>query len=183
MSDVCENSNRAQLKSLLAANAPIPALLVEKLLTSDDREANADAYYCLSERVSRIQPELELWHTAPLVLEFLFGSIVEPREDADLESHVLSSYEAARGLLGLLHVWSQHPDGAEPRRELVERIQQTFLAGSQPVRDCIEMGFLEHALESPALRPLFQSWKDHPEMREAHARALEWGLAQERREG
>jgi hypothetical protein len=42
------------------------------------------------------------------------------------------------------------------------------------------MGFLEHALESPELRPLFAHWAGHAEMREAHARALEWGRAHER---
>ncbi len=161
-------------------NSPIPAKLVEALLASDDREDQADAYDCLINRWKRIRPELEMWYTVPLVLGFLIRSITEPWENADLDSSVRSSYEAAGELLGWLCLWCDRGDFAEFCQDLVARINRTFLEGNEAVRDCIEMGFLEHALEYPNLRPLFYSWKDHVEMREAYFRALGWGLAHER---
>jgi hypothetical protein len=180
MTGLPDNSNRTRLKALVEANSPIPAKLVEDLLASVDREDQSDAYDCMANRWKRIQPELEMWYMAPLVLGYLTRSITEPIENADLDSNVFSSYEAARVLLGLLCVWSDRPDFAEFCQELVARINRTFLEGDEAVRDCIETGFLEHALEYPKLRPLFESWKGHPKMCEAHARALEWGLAHER---
>jgi hypothetical protein len=174
------DTNRSRLKTLLQANAQIPAKLVEELMASEDREDQADAFYCLSERWKRIHPEREVWATAPFVLGFLSNSIIEPRERADPDSNVLSLYEAAHTLVAILRNLSDHPEGAEPRRELVERIKRTYLSGDGPIRDCIETGFLEHALEYPSLRPLFESWLGHPDLREAHARALEWGRTHER---
>jgi hypothetical protein len=171
-------SDRARLRALREANSPIPAKLVEDLLASNDREDQSDAYDCMVNRWKRIQPELEMWYTVPLGLGYLIRSITEPMENAALDSNVRSSYEAARELLGLLCLWSEYADFAEFCQDLVARIERTFLAGGETVRDCIEMGFLEHALEYRKLRPLFDSWKDHPEMREAHA--LFWGLAHER---
>lgn len=180
MGSSSDNPNRARLRALIEANSPIPAKLVDDLLASDDREVQADAYDCLINRCKRIQPEPEMWYTVPLVLGFLIRSITEPSEQAHLDSNILSSYEAAHELLRLLCCWSDDPDYAEFSQDLVARINQAFLADGESVRDCIEMGFLEHALEYPALRPLFDSWKSHPEMRDAYARALQWGLAHER---
>jgi len=174
-----DDSNRADLRALLEADARIPARLVEKLMSSADREGQADAYYCLSERWVQIQPELELWTTAPFVLGFLFRSITDPSASADLDSHAPSAFEAARQLLAILRARLVHPQGEPIVADLIERIDRTFLAGDETVRDCIETGFLEHALEYPELRQLFAHWAHHPEMREAHFRALEWGHADE----
>jgi hypothetical protein len=181
MSQSADDTNRSRLQSLLEANAPIPAKLVEELMASDDRADQADAFYCLSERWGQIRPEREVWATAPFVLGFLIGTITDPPERAHTDSNALSHYEAAHTLVTILRNLSDHPEGSEPRRELVERITQTFLAGNESVRDCIETGFLEHALEHPDLRPLFERWENDPEMREAHARALAWGCSHERR--
>lgn len=41
------------------------------------------------------------------------------------------------------------------------------------------MGFLEHALESPELRRLFEHWEKDPVTREAHRRSIGWGKGQE----
>jgi len=180
MSERANDTDRNRLKSLLEANALIPAKLVEELMSSDDREDQADAFYCLSERWGQIRPQREVWATAPFVLDFLIGTITDPPARAQTDSNVLSHYEAAHTLVAILRNLSGHPEGTEPRRELVERITQTFLAGNESVRDCIETGFLEHALEHPDLRPMFERWKNHPEMREPHSRALEWGRSHER---
>jgi hypothetical protein len=180
MSERANDTNRSRLLALLDANSKIPAKFVEELMASDDREDQAEAFYCLSERWGQIQPEREAWATAPFMLGFLIRSITEPSERAHTDSNVLSHYEAAHALVAILRNLSDHPQGAEPRHELVERVTQAFLAENQSVRDCIETGFLEHALEYPGLRPLFESWKNHSELRQAHSRALEWGRCHQR---
>ena len=58
-----------------------------------------------------------------------------------------------------------------------DQLTQTFLSGTKKVREAIEMGFLEHALETAALRPYFEQWSSDPQLREALGRALEWGKA------
>ncbi|MEX2287556.1 MAG: DUF4352 domain-containing protein [Planctomycetaceae bacterium] len=49
------------------------------------------------------------------------------------------------------------------------------------MRDRIQTGFLEHALEFPELRQVFAHWSKHPEMRETHTRAMEWASACEQK--
>jgi hypothetical protein len=172
--------HRRELRTLLDSNSKIPSRLVEALMASDDPEAQADAYFCLSEQWDRIKPELELVWTAPFVCNYLFGRITQPVERIDEESNALNSYEAASALLGILLNSLQQTEQPSLVRDLITRVDGTFLAGSETVRDCLETGFLEHALEYPDLRPLFAHWAARPEFREAHARALAWGRAHER---
>jgi hypothetical protein len=174
-------SNQAEIRRLLESQAQLPARLVEALMASRDREEQADAYFCLSERWDRIHPEMEVWFTAPFVLDFLFRSMTDPCDSIDDDSYVLSSYDAARELLGILRRWNGRSEGESVVAQLTERMDRAFLAGDQCVQDCIETGFLEHALEYPELRPLFAHWPGRLEMSEAYARALEWGLAHEHR--
>jgi hypothetical protein len=171
---------QTELRQLLQSKSKVPARLIEALMASSHREEQADAYFCLSERWGRIHPEMEIWFTKPFVFDFLFRSVAEPHESTDPDSHALSCYEAARGLLGILCQWGHCQEGKSIIADLIERVDSTFLAGGEAVRDCIENGFLEHALEYPEFRPLFVHWPDRPEMRDAHARALQWGCAYER---
>lgn len=182
MMDSADDPNRAELRALLETEATIPARLVEKLMSSDDREQQADAYFCLSEHWDRIQPEMEIWFTMPFVFDFLFRCITDPNKSSDLASNTLSLHEAARRLLGILQSWNHRPNGGSIIADLVGRIERTFPSGGTAVRDCIETGFLEHALEHPELRRHFAHWSEHPEMREAHTRAMEWGRAHEQTE-
>ena len=52
-----------------------------------------------------------------------------------------------------------------------------YLESGDEVRDAIETGFLEHALETAALRPYFEHWASDPHLNLAWNRALEWGKA------
>ena len=94
MPQMADHIHRSRLKALLEANAPIPAKLVEELIASDDREDQADAFYCLSERWGQIRPEREVWATAPFVLGFLMRSITEPRERTNPD---FECFESLRG--------------------------------------------------------------------------------------
>ena len=109
MSERANDTNRSRLLALLDANSKIPAKFVEELMASDDREDQAEAFYCLSERWGQIQPEREAWATAPFMLGFLIRSITEPSERAHTDSNVLSHYEAAHALVAILRNLSDHP--------------------------------------------------------------------------
>ena len=56
-------------------------------------------------------------------------------------------------------------------------VTELFLASGEDVRTAIETGFLEHILETAALRPYFERWSRDSNLREAWERALEWGKA------
>jgi len=56
-------------------------------------------------------------------------------------------------------------------------VTELFLASEEDVRNAIETGFLEHLLETAALRPYFEHWSSNPSLKEPWDRALEWGKA------
>lgn len=58
-----------------------------------------------------------------------------------------------------------------------EEIKRLYLESGDAVRIAIETGFLEHVLETAALRPNFQEWGSDHRLEPAWKRALEWGEA------
>ena len=52
-----------------------------------------------------------------------------------------------------------------------------FLQGDDDIRNAIEQGFLEHVLETAALRRHFEHWSMDEQLRPAWTRAMEWGKA------
>jgi len=56
-------------------------------------------------------------------------------------------------------------------------VTNLYLESGEDVRDALETGFLEHALETSALRPYFEHWASDPRPQSAWNRALEWGKA------
>jgi len=54
-------------------------------------------------------------------------------------------------------------------------VTNLYLESGEDVRDAIETGFLEHALETSALRPYFEHWASDPRPQSARNRALEMG--------
>ena len=81
-----------------------------------------------------------------------------------------------------LHVWFRHlVDTKEDSSVFLQRaaraVTDLFLTSGEEVRDAIETGFLEHALETAALRPYFEHWSTDIRLRESWDRALKWGKA------
>jgi hypothetical protein len=62
-------------------------------------------------------------------------------------------------------------------KQAARGITELFLNGDNDIRDAIEMGFLEHASETAALRPYFEHWYTDDRLRAAWSRAMEWGRA------
>jgi hypothetical protein len=65
--------------------------------------------------------------------------------------------------------------------EVAGRLAAEYTAADLRTRNRIETGVLEHALESKAVRPFFETWG--PIFREAYAHALAWGLADTEKTG
>jgi len=124
---------------------------------------------------ARIQPELGKEVTCGLIRRFLLECI---RLDAGNDESIPSRFEAA----GLLHQWYlnllEAPEGASDVLTATSAaVTELFLAGDPKLQNAIETGFLEHALETEALRPYFAHWAADERLREAWEGALEWGNA------
>jgi hypothetical protein len=133
----------------------------------------AKLYRLTGEAYHRIQPELERETTCSLIQRYLLECI---RQDVT-ESEVQGRWEAA----GSLHAWFRHLVEMEGTSTVVavaaQAVTDLFLAGGEDVRIAIEQGFLEHALETVALRPYFESWSLDARLHPAWERAMEWGEA------
>ena len=110
--------------------------------------------------------------TCALIQKYLLGCIRDGVADTE---EIQGRYEAAESL----HVWFRHLVGMEGTSAVLSRassaITNLYLESGEEVRDAIETGFLEHVLETAALRPYFEHWAFDPRLQLAWSRALEWG--------
>jgi len=131
-------------------------------------------YRLTDEGYYRIQPELGRDPTCALVQRYLLGCI---RDGVTDNEEIKERYQAAESL----HVWFRHLLGMEGTSAVLTRaasaITNLYLESEEDVRDAIETGFLEHALETAALRPYFEHWATDPRLQQAWNGALEWGKA------
>jgi len=92
------------------------------------------------------------------------------RVDEEIEGR----WEAAR----TLHVWFCHLLEAKGASAVLARaaraVTDLYVASGEEVRNAIEQGFLEHVLETVALRQYFENWASDPRLRVAWERALKW---------
>jgi hypothetical protein len=79
------------------------------------------------------------------------------------------------------HLWLRHlieiGNSSAILAGAASAVTQLFLESDEGVRYTIETGFLEHALETAALRPYFEHWAADPRLQSAWHPALEWGEA------
>ena len=96
-----------------------------------------------------------------------FGTV-----DTDNEE-IAGRYEAAE----TLHPWFRHLLGMEVTTAVLSSatsaITNLYLERGEEVRDAMETGFHEHALETAAFRPFFEHWASDPRLQLARNRALE----------
>ena len=156
------------------------AISRERVLSWIDSAADSDLptlsklYRLTGEGYYRIQPELGRESTCTLVQRYLLGCV---REGIKGNEEIQERYEAA----GTLHMWFRHLLGMEGTSAVLASaagaITNLYLESADEVRDAIETGFLEHALETAALRSYFEHWATDPRLQQAWNRALEWGTA------
>jgi hypothetical protein len=166
---------RPKIDEALVSDQRIPRL--EVLLWIDrskDIQTLSKLYRLTRERYYQIQPDLGKDATCGLVQRYLLQCI---RENVIDDNEVEGRWGAAQSL----HIWFCHlvqkNDSTEILKGAAEAVTDMFRAGDKDIRDAIETGFLEHALETEALRPYFAHWSTDPRLRESWERALEWGEA------
>jgi hypothetical protein len=165
----------AEIDAALSSTKPIAREdVVRWIAAAGDVSALSKLYRLTGERYYSIQPELGRDETCSLIQRYLLECIrlnVSGRDD------VQDRWEAAQ----TLHAWFCHlleqGDAAPVLRQAAQAITELFLAGNSDVRNAIEAGFLEHALETSALRPYFEHWSTDDRLCPAWSRAMERGKA------
>jgi len=167
----------SEIDAALASEGPIPkdrVLSWMKSTADSDLSTLAKLYRLTGEGYYRIQPELGMESTCLLIKRYLLGCI---RDGVTGDEDVQERYEAAH----TLHVWFRHlatVDGTSVvLASAADAVTNLYLESSQEVRDSIETGFLEHVLETGALRQYFARWASDAQLQPAWNRALVWGEA------
>jgi len=106
--------------------------------------------------------------------DYLIECLLQNPEGDDF---VHSGFDAAYEIAAWLKHLAKTPDGRAVLIEVASRLAIAYRAADATTRNRIETGALEHALESRAVRPFFDSWGTDPILRDAHEHALAWGLA------
>ena len=169
------NDLRADIDAALLDNASIPR---EKVLRWIDAAADlltlSKLYRLTGQDYYRILPDLGRDASCALIQRYLLQCIREGISDDD---EIQGRYEAAQ----TLHVWFCHLHGMKDTSSILKAaaraVTDLFLASGEDVRNAIETGFLEHVLETAALRPYFDHWSHDSNLKQAWERALEWGKA------
>jgi hypothetical protein len=165
----------SEINAALASDDPIPR---DKVLLWIDAAADlatlAKLYRLTDEAYYRIQPDLGKEVTCTLIQRYLLECI---RQDVAGDDKIQSRFDAAQSL----HLWFCHLLEMEDMSTILtgaaRAVTELFLEGGEDVRYTIETGFLEHVLETPALRPYFEHWSSDSRLKDAWERAIEWGKA------
>lgn len=135
-------------------------------------------YRVTGEHYYRIHPELGKDAECTAIQRYLLECI---RQNVQGNEQIEDRWGAAE----TLHLWFRQlvemADAADVLGRAAQAIRELFLNSGDEIRTAIEQGFLEHALESVAVRPFFESWSSDPQLSETWGRALEWGKAHQDR--
>lgn len=166
----------SDIEAALLTDNPIPRKnVLHWILAAEDLRALSKLYQLTGEGYSRIRPDLGKEATCGLIQRYLLACI---RENVTNEEGMLGRWEAAQVLHGwFCHLVEMGEENSAILKGAAEKITELFLASGEEVRDAVETGFLEHALETAALRPYFEHWSRDDRLRDAWDRTLEWGKA------
>ena len=166
----------SEIEAALVSAGQIPKeQVVQWIDSTSDLLTLAKLYRLTDEAYDRIKPELGPEATCGLIQHYLLECI---RLNITGSDDVQGRWEATQSL----HAWFCHlmemdEDNSFILKQAANAITDLFLAGDDDIRNAIEQGFLEHALEMPALRPYFEHWSNHDQLSNAWKRALQWGEA------
>lgn len=166
----------ADIEAAIAGDGPISRDKVLRWIHSaSDLETLSKLYRLTSEAYDRMQPELGPNTTCGLIQRYLLECV---QANVLGNEQIPNRYEATQDL----HAWFCHlaemdEDNTEILKRAAGAITELYLASDADVRNAIEAGFLEHALEMTALWPYFESWSADTRLSGAWHRALEWGKA------
>ena len=158
--------------ALLGTGAIPRDRVVRWIEAASDLRTLSKLYKLTGEGYRRIQPELGIDASCGLIQRYLLQCI---REDITTDPDIENRYEAAQ----ILHTWFSQLASRRGTSAVLttatRAITELFLASNEDVRNAIETGFLEHALETATLRPYFEHWALDNTLRPAWERALRWG--------
>jgi hypothetical protein len=87
-----------------------------------------------------------------------------------------SRFEAAWDMvIWFIGMWDEGRDRSYFER-IRECIAELYLTGSRRIGQAVVQGCLEHLFEREDIKEFFQSWKGHPQLRQAYDQALLWVL-------
>ncbi len=163
---------RPEIDAALSSQDPIPK---DKVLfwiqSANDLPTLAKLYRITGEVYYRIQPELGKEAECSAVRNYLLECV---RQDVSENEEIESRWEAARTLHFWLRKLLEMGDASDEIERTAHAITELFLSSREEIRLAIEQGFLEHALETTALRPYFENWSTHDQLREPWERAVAW---------
>jgi len=146
-------------------------------MASESLELQSLASEILTTAYHFVIPPIDVQESGYFLLHYYLGRIAEGVHDS---SEVHTPHEAAQELVSLTqNAWRIRETVPGMLEDIVSKCTELFRKSDENTRDCIETGFLEHVLEFPELRTLFQFWEDDAELQDAYARALIWGVAHE----
>jgi hypothetical protein len=166
---------RAEIDVAVASQEALARGDIERWIeATNDLPTLAKLYKITGEGYYRIKPELGRELECKSIQNYLLECI---RQDVKDNDEIESRYEAAGTLHGWLRQLLESGDCDEVIRRVAHAVTELFLTSGEEVRNAIETGFLEHALESAGLRPYFEHWSQDSRLRDGWDRALEWGKA------
>jgi hypothetical protein len=176
------NDSGREIDEMLVSEGAIPKEKVVSWIEScQDIRTLAKLYRLTRDRYYQIQPELGQAITCDLIQRYLLRCIEQDTADEAVDIPGRDKIEGRWEAAASLHVWFRHlselGDSNEVLSSAAAALTAAFLRGTEEVRGAIEMGFLEHALETEGLRRYFEPWSFDSRLREAWQRALEWGKA------
>ena len=165
----------SELDAALNGSGPIAREDVLRWMErASDLPSLSQLYRLTGEHYYQIQPDLGADTECLSIQRYLLECI---RLNVEGDEETKDRWEAAE----TLHLWLRHLLDLEDRSEVITKaahsITDLFLTSGEDVQIAIEQGFLEHALETAALRPFFENWSSVPQLQGAWDRALEWGKA------
>jgi hypothetical protein len=176
------NDFEREIDEALVSEETIPReKVVSWIELSNEIRTLSKLYRLTCDRYYQIKPDLGGEITCGLIqrclLRCIEEDITDDNEDIADKDKIKGRWDAAESL----HIWFrqllERGNSTEILATAARRVTQTFLSGSKQVRDAIEAGFLEHALETEGLRPYFEHWSRDSRLRGTWDRALAWGKA------
>ena len=163
----------AEVEVALSGTGTIPRADYERW-SRGDLSTRARVYALTVSHWSRIEPEPSFLGHCRFMADYLIECLLQNPEG---DNFLHSGFDATHEIAAWLKHLAKTPDRKVILTEVAGRLAVAYKAADPTTRNRIETGALEHALESRAVRPFFDSWGTDPILRDAHEHALAWGLA------
>lgn len=162
------------INAALATDATIHReTVVQWIDSATDLRTLSRLYRLTDEGYHRIQPELGKAITCALIQRYLLECI---RQDVQDDDEIESRFIACMSLVSWFHHLLDEGNSSGVIAGAAHAITDLYLE-REDVRYTIETSFLEHALETAALRPYFEHWSRDERLQEAWKLCVEWGEA------